>query len=104
LFTKSASEKSLKNLGEDTRKVVYVYDSGKSDATEKDGTSYTKVSVFKWKDTITFVSKPDQPTELGWWIVTTSIDANGKAVQSHHVMNVDTSISGFWQLYGKCSK
>jgi len=104
VFNKSASEKSgEKDLGDPT-KLTYIYDSEKPNALELTGADTTSVSYHKWRDTITFFNTPDVPTALTWYIIITSIDADGRAAQSHHVMNVDKTISGFWQLYGRCSK
>ena len=104
VFNKSVSEKSgEKDLGEPT-KLTYVYDSEKPNALELAGAETTSVSYHKWQDTITFFDTPDVITDLTWYVIITSIDADGRAAQSHHVMNVDTTISGFWQLYGRCSK
>jgi hypothetical protein len=104
VFNKSVTEKlGEKYLGDPT-KLTYVYDSEKPNALELTGAETTRVSYHKWRDTITFFNTPDVPTELTWSIIITSIDADGRAAQSHHVMNVDKAISGFWQLYGRCSK
>src|SRR5260370_40876728 len=102
--SKAVSEQCRGKDRREPTKSAHVYDSEKPNALELTGAETTDVSYHKWRDTITFFDTPDVPTELTWYMIITSIDADGRAAQSHHVMNVDKNISGFWQLYGRCSK